>query len=171
MKQDLRFTRKETQKIVVVEQTFLNKWHKLANIDIAKNKVNLSSPYKRYLEKKGENLKEVCETILAEFYRWEKSQSPLRNMTADQVRELISKLNNIDVLAICFQDAIDALPYIDELDTFNEVKGDLAEILESILAFTKKTSDIVGIDKTIENGDKADLINEILNAENEENED
>ena len=45
---------------------------------------------------------------------------------------------------------------------FDKAKQELEELKDNILSFTRKVSDVIGVDKTIDIADKADEINSIL---------
>lgn len=159
---ELKFKNKTLENIVVVSQFSANGEQKLANIDIKKRKVNLINKYRRQLDRDNIPLKEVCEIILNNYDAWLLQSSPLRNMTEDQKHSLLEDMRAFNILAICIQDRIDNLSFLNSLDQFGEVTGDMQSLQDAILSFTRKISSIVGIDKAIELGDVADKIENVL---------
>lgn len=118
--------------------------------------------YRKDLESRNIDIAEACNALFAEYNNWRYTTSPLRNLSKEQMDKLLKDMRSVNILAVCFQDYITSLSVLDDLDIFGEVTKDLKELKDNILSFTRKVSDVVGVDKTIDIADKADEINSIL---------
>lgn len=137
---------------------------RIASRNNATGKISLANVYRKQLERDKLNIKDVCETLECEYHQWMRSTSPLRNLTEDQAKKLIQDLKAINILSVCFQDRIQSLSVLNELDKFSEVTKDLDVLNNSLLEFTNKIYKITGIDDTIELGNIADEINELIDS-------
>lgn len=135
---------------------------RIASFDLSKNKIVLAQVYRKDLESRNVDIAEACSALFAEYNNWIYTTSPLRNLSKEQMDKLLKDMRAVNILAVCFQDYITSLSVLDDLDIFNEVTTDLKELKDNILSFTRKVSDVVGVDKTIDIADKADEINSIL---------
>lgn len=135
---------------------------RIASFDLSKNKIVLVQVYRKDLESRNIDIAEACNALFAEYNNWRYTTSPLRNLSKEQMDKLLKDMRSVNILAVCFQDYITSLSVLDDLDIFGEVTKDLKELKDNILSFTRKVSDVVGVDKTIDIADKADEINSIL---------
>lgn len=135
---------------------------RIASLDLSKNKIVLVQVYRKYLESRNIDIAEACSALFAEYNNWRYTTSPLRNLSKEQMDKLLKDMRAVNILAVCFQDYITSLSVLDDLDIFGEVTKDLKELKDNILSFTRKVSDVIGVDKTIDIADKADEINSIL---------
>lgn len=135
---------------------------RIDSLDLSKNKIVLVQVYRKYLESRNIDIAEACSALFAEYNNWRYTTSPLRNLSKEQMDKLLKDMRAVNILAVCFQDYITSLSVLDDLDIFGEVTKDLKELKDNILSFTRKVSDVVGVDKTIDIADKADEINSIL---------
>lgn len=157
----LHFEENKIEKSIRVFQT--NGITKVRIASITENgKVILANIYRKQMERDKVPLKEVCEVLSSEYQNWLYKSSPLRNLSPDQMQTIITNMKAIDVICIALQDRITSLGVLDSLDQFNEVAGDLNTLKQSMLYFTNKVSKAIGVDKTIEHGDIADSINELI---------
>lgn len=127
------------------------------------DKVSLTNEYKKCCFKQHKTEKEIKDTLLCEFQNYKFEQSPLRKLSRDQMQTLLDSLTAINTLSICFQDQITNIDFLKDVDVFDQVTSDLTELKDNLLKFTNKCSKTVGIDASIQLGDKADQINEVLN--------
>ena len=135
---------------------------RIASFDLSKNKIVLAQVYRKDLESRNVDIAEACSALFAEYNNWIYTTSPLRNLSKEQMDKLLKDMRAVNILAVCFQDYITSLSVLDDLDIFGEVTKDLKELKDNILSFTRKVSDVIGVDKTIDIADKADEINSIL---------
>lgn len=136
---------------------------RIASRNTSTGKITLSSIYRKQVEERSStSVKEICEVLESEYNNWLYKTSPLRNLTKDQGEKLIKDMRSISILSICFQDSINNLRILDNLDLFGEVTNDLQELIDNILSFTSKVSKVTGVDYAIEIADIADEVNNLI---------
>lgn len=136
---------------------------RIASRHTSTGKITLSSIYRKQVEERSStSVKEICEVLESEYNNWLYKTSPLRNLTKDQGEKLMKDMRSISILSICFQDSINNLRILDNLDLFGEVTNDLQELIDNILSFTSKVSKVTGIDYAIEIADIADEVNNLI---------
>lgn len=158
----LLFEENKTENSIRIFQTNGITKTRISSLDLSKNKIVLVQVYRKYLESRNIDIAEACISLFAEYNNWRYTTSPLRNLSKEQMDKLLKDMRAVNILAVCFQDYITSLSVLDDLDIFGEVTKDLKELKDNILSFTRKVSDVIGVDKTIDIADKADEINSIL---------
>lgn len=158
------FEENKTENSVRIYQTNGISKTRIASFDLSKKKIVLAQVYRKDLEKRNISLKEVSGVLLSEYNNWLYTTSPLRNLSKDQMAKLLRDLKSINVLSVCFQDYITSLSILDSLDLFGEVTKDLHELKDNILSFTAKVSAITGIEQSINIGDIADNVSELIES-------
>lgn len=137
---------------------------RIANRNNTTGKISLSNIYRKQLERDRIDVKEVCLSLEIEYQNWLYSTSPLRSLSKEQNEKLIKDMGAVNVLAVCFQDKIDSLKVLNNLDLFGEVTKDLQELKDNILSFTNKVSKVTGIDMSVMIGDTADDVNNLIDS-------
>lgn len=136
---------------------------RIASRDTSTGKICLSGIFRKQIEERSStSVKEICKVLESEYNNWLYKTSPLRNLTKDQGERLIKDMRSISVLSICFQDNINSLKILDNLDLFGEVTSDLQELKDNILSFTNKVSKVTGVDYAIEIAEIADEVNTLI---------
>lgn len=158
----LAFEPNDRENLVRIFQTNGITKIRIASRNNATGKICIANVYRKQLEREKLNIKDVCKTLECEYNQWMRSTSPLRNLTDDQTKKLMQDLKAVNILSVCFQDRIQSLSVLNDLDKFLEVTKDLEELNRSLLEFTNKIYKITGIDDTIELGNIADEINKLI---------
>lgn len=145
------------------QQTLVSKI-KLGNIvdERGKIKITLSNQYRKSLERERIDLKEVISVIENDFKIWKKESSPLRNLSIEDKYKLQNKFKIINVLLVCLGDCVNDLSFLRKIDEFDGSLKELENISSILSKLDKELLHANGIDATIENGNIADDVQELI---------
>lgn len=159
----LVFEQNKIENSVRIFQTNYKTKVRIASRHNETGKISLASVYRKQIERdRTVTLKDACIMLEDMYQKHLRDTSPLRNLTDEQMIKIISDMKAINTLAICFQDKIDSLRILDNLDSFGEVTSDLSGLKDVILKFTSKLAKVIGADQTIGLGDVADDVSKLL---------